>query len=108
MRVLRRTIHKQFGGVANFFAVLILVAITVIFFNTFIITKHDRKQIDFAFIFLPAQRLISILESEHTPTDNQSPSITVKNPHNTEKLAKPNPEELQRIQRPATPDAGKI
>jgi hypothetical protein len=48
MRKIKRIIHKQFGGVGNFFAMLILVAITVIFVNTFVLTKRDRKLIDFS------------------------------------------------------------
>jgi len=43
MRKFKRIIHKQFGGVGNFFAMLILVAITVIFINTYVLTKRDRK-----------------------------------------------------------------
>lgn len=86
MRVLRRTIHKQFGGVGNFFAVLILVAITVIFFNTFILTKNDL--------------------SENLPAENQRQIPTAVNLQRTEKPAKENPAEPVRVQRPATPDAG--
>jgi hypothetical protein len=43
MRKFKRIIHKQFGGVGNFFAMIILVAITVIFINTYVLSKQDRK-----------------------------------------------------------------
>ncbi|CAF1042224.1 unnamed protein product [Rotaria sordida] len=41
MRKFKRVIHKQFGGVGNFFAMIILVSITVIFINTYVLSKRN-------------------------------------------------------------------
>ncbi|CAF3425490.1 unnamed protein product [Rotaria socialis] len=41
MRKVKRIIHKQFGGVGNFFIILILVASIVIFINSYVLTKRD-------------------------------------------------------------------
>jgi hypothetical protein len=43
MRKFKRIIHKQFGGVGNFFAMIVLVSITVIFINTYVLSKRDCK-----------------------------------------------------------------
>ena len=42
MRKFKRIIHKQFGSVGNFFAIVILVAITVIFINSYVLPKRNR------------------------------------------------------------------
>lgn len=42
MRKFKRIIHKRFGSVGNFFAIIILVAITVIFINSYVLPKRNR------------------------------------------------------------------
>ncbi|CAF2490560.1 unnamed protein product [Rotaria sp. Silwood2] len=41
MRKFKRVIHKQFGGMGNFFAMIVLVSITVIFINTYVLSKRN-------------------------------------------------------------------
>lgn len=40
MRRCKRVVHKQFGGVGNFFAIIILVTITVIFVDSYVLNKY--------------------------------------------------------------------
>ncbi|CAF3774801.1 unnamed protein product [Adineta steineri] len=86
MRKCKRAIHRQFGGVGNFFAMLILVAISVIFINTFVLTRRDQ--------------------STDQPHENSHKVELVHNQNHTIKPLKPDQIEPQRIQRPAAPDAG--
>ncbi|CAF3511522.1 unnamed protein product [Rotaria socialis] len=41
MRRFKRIIQKQFGGLGNFLAMIILVSITVIFINTYVLSKRN-------------------------------------------------------------------
>ncbi|UJR23354.1 hypothetical protein I4U23_026366 [Adineta vaga] len=86
MRKCKRAIHRHFGGVGNFFAMLILVAISVIFINTFVLTKRDP--------------------SNESSNDHPSQVELVYNQNQTLKPTKNEPAEPQRITRPAVPDAG--
>jgi hypothetical protein len=86
MRKFKRFIHKQFGGVGNFFAMIILVAITVIFINTYVLSKR---------------------ESEELPTESPPRIEIVPKSNLTEKPIKQEPNAPQRIQRPVTPDPGR-
>ncbi|CAM4920182.1 unnamed protein product [Rotaria socialis] len=83
MRKVKRIIHKQFGGVGNFFIILILVASIVIFINSYVLTKRDP--------------------SNEAPTGSISKLETV---HNQNQTVKQNSIDRQRIQRPSIPDAG--
>ncbi|CAF1133187.1 unnamed protein product, partial [Adineta steineri] len=66
---------------------LILVAISVIFINTFVLTRRDQ--------------------STDQPHENSHKVELVHNQNHTIKPLKPDQIEPQRIQRPAAPDAGK-
>ncbi|CAF1025896.1 unnamed protein product [Adineta ricciae] len=43
MRKIKRLLHKIFGGVGNFFAIIILVSITVIFVNTYVLSARESS-----------------------------------------------------------------
>ena len=103
MRKLKRTIHKQFGGVGNFLAILILVAITVIFINTFVLTKRDCMCF-FSFIedFVSLKKNIS---APHESSEDIPGKLElIHSPNQTAKLVNQEP---QKIQRSSTPDAGR-
>jgi hypothetical protein len=76
MRKFKRIIHKQFGGVGNFFAMIILVAITVIFINSYVLTKRNPSNP------LPDQQL-------HTYTDEPHQNQTIKPPESPKPPIKP-------------------
>jgi len=104
MRKFKRVIHKQFGGVGNFFAMLILVALTVIFINTFVLTKRDRK------LFVSSKNLPLkniILASTDFPDELPRRIEVINNQNRTTKSVKEDPVDPQRIPRPSTPDAGR-
>jgi hypothetical protein len=104
MRKFKRVIHKQFGGVGNFFAMLILVALTVIFINTFVLTKRDRK----LFVSSKNLPLKNIILASNDFADELPRRIEVINNQNrTTKPVKEDPADPQRIARPSTPDAGR-
>ena len=86
MRKFKRVIHKQFGGVGNFFAMIILVAITVIFINTYVLSKRELEE----------------LPTESPPRIEILPKFNL-----TDKPIKQDPLAPQRIPRPVTPEPGR-
>ncbi|CAF0787597.1 unnamed protein product [Adineta ricciae] len=86
MRKCKRAIHRHFGGVGNFFAMLILVAISVLFINTYVLTKRD--------------------DSDEISNERSNRVVLVYSHNQTIKPSKNEPIEPQRITRPAVPDVG--
>ena len=107
MRKFKRVIHKQFGGLGNFFAMIVLVAVTVIFINTYVLTKRDRKSNTLGVDGVRHRNVA--LASNESPNEKLpnaalvvTPNRTVKPPVDAQPGVAP-----QVIKRSSTPDAGK-
>jgi len=87
MRKIRRIIHKQVGGVGNFFAIILIVAITVILINTSVLSKRHPRH-----IAPPATLQTNVV----FPNQNQTSSTNVL----------PSFVEPQRLRRPLVVDEG--
>lgn len=104
MRKLRRTIHKQVGGVGNFFAIILLVAITVILINTSILSKRHCKKGIASDSF---RSLLFHLAPVSRPEDHRQSEENFNNQSQTfETLSSQTISGPRLISRPTHPDAG--
>lgn len=104
MRKCKRIIHKQFGGLGNFFAIIILVALTVVFINTYVLNKGTREWS----MFTRSSSTIGSLSATDALPDG--PEVLISKTESPAKAPEPvapaEPEKSEKIQRPSTPDAG--
>ena len=108
MRKFKRVIHKQFGGLGNFFAIILLVAITVIFINTYVLTKRTGKCSTFVSVSFHASSRDVTAAADEFPSEIPPEILPIRTPNQTAKPINPQPlVEPQRIKRPSVPEAGK-